>query len=316
MGGGGNKEKKAGLQEQAGKQSNLGDLTGGWGVEDRARNTGLGDRAASEYYSMLDGIGRSAGGNYNGPSPGAAAAAIKANPTMEWWKTRMGGEGEDFDNLRTGGGVFSEAAGRYGLGGEGRYNDVLRQLAGNQAGMYQGLNRQLARSGAIRGGAGAGMGEQALALASQGARSQTDALREGRIGMENQISGERLAGGEGLQRGAGQALAVTGEAAGKYGGLWGKHQQQKRAAANRARSAQSRAAAMADPNSPENMRMRLGITREMRGLRGEAGSELAYTGQAGQHHGAAAGSHASMPTETPWWEKALGAGTAAAGAFL
>lgn len=185
-----------------------------------------------------------------------------------------------------------------GLFSPEQINDFRARIGMQNASTFGGLQRQLAEGANIRGGGFAGYSGQRALLARDRARELERARVEGELGLQNEIRGNRFRGGEGV---------------GKYDT---EYMNNLRMVENMRNQAGASAAARRGSAADDEFRRRMSILGELRGLRGEQGTDLPYFGLAGREYGEGLNAINSRREETPWWKEVAGVAAPIAGAFF
>jgi hypothetical protein len=163
---------------------------------------------------------------------------------------------------------------------------------------FEGVRRNMNEAANIRGGGYAGYSGQLAMLARQKAQEAERARLEGEVTLQDKIR-------EGILTGAGGVERLDKEKQALLRAEQQRKQQMQAAAAGRSRAA-----------ADDDYRRRMAVLGELRGLRGESGSDTAYFDRGMQGLGAAQNAVTSRVNEPGFLETAAGLITPLASAAL
>lgn len=273
------------LDEQRRTTQGFGDELRGYGREDRGYQSGLRNDITNRYWDLYNSTGEDGGG-------GGGGGFASFEPTIA--DARMN-EAMDFYRKAQNTGLFDQ----------GQINDYRARTGMQNARVFNALGRQLGEGANIRGGGFAGYSGQRALLGRDAARQMEEARVNSELGLQDQIRQNMFRGGEGVGR-------YDTEFMGNQRQVEGLRNQ---AGANRVAMANAAARARAG-SADDEYRRRMAILGELRGLRGESGSDLPYFQGAGQQYGQGLNAINSRQVETPWWQTGLGIAGSLAGTAL
>lgn len=250
MGDRGQKKTNKMLEQQTQRANQFADVMGQRGAEDRGYSTGSRGKIDEAYWNLFNQTGEGGGGGGGGGGPAYQMATFKDPRENEAQA------------------MYREWAKSGGLT-DPQHADIITQGASSVPGLFSMLRRNIQAS--------PGNFSQMQALARDEGRAGAEATLNARIAADRMRREGQQWGGTGLER--------TDES------LIGRQMQVERERIGEQKAAQAAAAASAArgrAGADDAFRNRMAILGELRGLRGEGGSDLAYADRqlAGMRHGA------------------------------
>lgn len=266
MGNSGAKKTNRLLEQQRSTTNDFANQLRGYGSEDRSYQTGSRGKIDDAYWNLYNGLDDGSGGGGGGGGFTPTISDARMNEAM----------------------AFNRRAQDTGLYSQDDINNQRSLIGLNNAATFGGLRRQLDQGANIRGGGFAGYSGQRALLGRDQARAMEEARLKGELGMQDQIRQNMFRGNEGV---------------GRYDTEFMNNQ---RMVENMRNAAGASAAGRASAGRDDEFRRKMSILGELRGLRGENGSDLPYLQLAGREYDSGLNAINSRAQETPWWQSALG----------
>jgi len=276
------------LGQQTTRSNAFADTMGSRGAEDRDYSTGSRGKIDQAYWDLYGGIGAGGGGG-GGYRP-------METIDLNWNDPRANEAMAGYRNLRdTGGWSAPEMA------------DFRARASSGQGGFFEGIKNQL--SAAQAGGGSVGYGSQMAKLARDAGRSLGESQLNAETDLQSQIRAAK-------ERGLGGVERLDESLIGREGSVEEKRNNEllRRLAARNANISGANAAAGRRAGAASDaFREKMSILGELRGLRGEGGSDLAYADRQLAGLGQAAGTVSNRVNEPGFFDRAMQLGGLAAG---
>lgn len=295
------KEKNQLLTDQAKRSQGVQNELNEFGRQDRGYQTGVRDFVTDQYKNLFSGIGSegsSSGGG--GGGGGGSFSGIKALPTtsLNFADPRMNEAMEGFREFSKTGGFTDPQA-----------QDFRARATSTLPSFFEGLKTQLGAANRAAGG-NIGFNSQMAKLAREKAFGSNQVASDAEANLQDQIRSNRFKGLEGVGRHDTELMdRLSSVEKSRNEELLRQNQdarneQLRQEAAEREFAAQQAAAANSRrASSDDDFRRQMAILGELRGVRGEQGTDLDYFRTGGQFGSQATQNIGSRETEPGFFDR-------------